>query len=230
MIVGNGLLAKVFSHMYTDRPDVTIFASGVSNSAEIRSAAFEREYRLLLEHLEGPCSKFVYFGSCAVGNPQETMTPYLAHKSAMESLVVKSGKAIVLRLPQVVGRSDNAHTLTNFLYHHVISGQHFTVWSHAERNLIDVDDIVSIASFVIDKQWGAHSMVPIAALKSTLMPDIVRTFEGVLGIKANFSLVDKGVPFPIDTSITESISNRAQIDLGDGYLERILRKYYQGPT
>lgn len=227
MIVGNGLLAKVFSHMYTDRTDVTIFASGVSNSAEIQPAAFEREHRLLLQHLEGPCSKFVYFGSCAVGNPLETMTPYLAHKAAMEAIVLRSGKGTVLRLPQVVGRSENTHTLTNFLYHHITTGEHFTVWAHAERNLIDVDDIVAIASFVIDKQWGTHAVIPIAALKSTLMPRIVRTFEDVLGIRANFSMLDRGAPFPIDTSTTESISQQIRIDLGSGYLERILRKYYQ---
>lgn len=230
MIVGNGLLAKVFSHMYADRPDVTIFAAGVSNSTETEPAAFERERKLLLKRLEGPCPKFVYFGSCAVGNPQETLTPYLAHKAAMESLVLRSGKGVVLRLPQVVGRSDNVHTLTNFLFHHIISGEHFTVWSRAERNLIDVEDIVSIASFVIDRQWDAHKVVPVAALKSTPMPMIVRTFEEVLGMKANFAMVDKGVPFPIDTSITENISHRMKIDLGEGYLERILRKYYQVAT
>lgn len=227
MIVGNGLLAKVFSHMYTDRTDVTIFASGVSNSDETQPSAFERERRLLREHLDGPCSKFVYFGSCAVGNPLETKTPYLVHKAAMESLALASGKAMVLRLPQVVGRSTNTHTLTNFLYHHITEGQHFTVWSHAERNLIDVDDIVSIATFLIDKSWGVHEVVPIAALKSTVMPRIVRTFEEVLGAKANFSMVDRGAPFPIDTSVTENISNQIQIDLGEGYLERVLRKYYQ---
>jgi hypothetical protein len=227
MIIGNGLLAKVFSHRYIDRSDVTIFASGVSNSTETQSAAFEREHRLLLEHMEGSRSKFVYFGSCAVGNPQEAVTPYLAHKAAMELLVLRSGNGVVLRLPQVVGRSDNIHTLTNYLYHHIVSGEHFTIWSHAERNLIDVDDILSIASFVIDEQWGVHDVIPIAALKSTLMPHIVRTFEEVLGVKGNFSIVNKGVPFPIDTSIARYISSRIRIDLGEGYLERILQKYYQ---
>ena len=229
MIVGNGLLAKVFHHLYADRSDVTIFAAGVSNSTETDCTAFDREHRLLLEKLEGPTAKLVYFGSCAVGNPQEILTPYLAHKAAMESLVVKSGKGVVLRLPQVVGRSDNTHTLTNFLYQHIISGEHFTVWSRAERNLIDVEDIVAIASFVIDRQLEAHKIVPVAALKSTPMPTIVRTFEEVLGAKANFSRVEKGVPFLIDTSITERISHSMQIDLGDGYLERILRKYYCPP-
>lgn len=228
MIVGNGLLAKVFSHLYAERPDVVIFAAGVSNSTETAAAAFEREHKLLLEHLESSCTKLVYFGSCAVGNPQEHITPYLAHKAAMESLVIRSGKGLVFRLPQVVGRSENAHTLTNFLFRHIISGEHFTVWSRAERNLIDVEDIVSIASFVIDREWDAHKMVPIAARRSTPMPVIVHTFEKVIGVRANFSTVDKGVPFPIDTSIAENISRRMRIDLGEGYLERILRKYYQG--
>lgn len=227
MIVGNGLLAKVFSRMYADRTDVTIFAAGVSNSMETQPAAFERERQLLLDRLAERHSKFVYFGSCAVGNPQEIKTPYLAHKAEMESIVLQSGRGVVLRLPQVVGRSDNIHTLTNFLYRHIVSGEHFTVWSRAERNLIDVEDIVKIASFVIDQKRGYHDMVPVAAFKSTPMPHVVSTFEETLGIKANFSTVDKGVPFPIDTSIVESICHQIDIDLGEGYLERILRKYYQ---
>lgn len=226
MIVGNGLLAKVFSHLYTDRSDVTIFASGVSNSTETRQEAFERERRMLLENLDGPCAKFVYFGSCAVGNPHETITPYLTHKSAMESLALSSGKAIILRLPQVVGRSSNTNTLTNFLYHKIVSGEHFAVWSQAERNLIDVDDVVSISSFIIEKQWINSLVAPIAALKSSPMPLIVDSFERTLNKKANYSLINKGAPFPIDTSITEKVCDHIHINLNDGYLDRILAKYY----
>lgn len=226
MIIGNGLLAKIFSHLYSDRSEITIFAAGVSNSTETEPAAFERERRLLIEQLDQTQTKLVYFGSCAVGNPLERFTPYLQHKAEMESLVVTSGKGMVFRLPQVVGRSANTHTLTNYLYHHIISGEHFTVWSRAERNLVDIEDILPIASFIIEREWETSQVVPIAGLRSTPMPVIVRTFEEVLGTKANFSLVDKGAPFPIDTSIAESVSRRLGINLGAGYLDRILHKYY----
>ena len=45
MVVGNGLIAKAFSH-HANNPDVIIFASGVSDSACIDYREFNRERML----------------------------------------------------------------------------------------------------------------------------------------------------------------------------------------
>ncbi|MFE0502230.1 NAD-dependent epimerase/dehydratase family protein [Lysobacter soli] len=226
MIVGRGLLASAFAPHYGERSDVVVFASGVSNSGERRAAEFERERALLSEHLSSEAAtRLVYFGSCAVGNPHEPRTPYLSHKAAMEALVRASGRGIVLRLPQVAGHSSNPNTLINFLRHHLITGEHFTVWSHAERNLIDIDDIVPIARALIEQHWGEHEVVSIAALRSTPILEIVKAFEEALGVKGHYSIERKGVAFPIDTSVIAPLSHSLGIALGDGYLERIAAKY-----
>lgn len=225
MIVGGGLLAGAFREHYGDQHDTVIFASGVSNSHESRKSEFDRERKLLSEHLASSSGKFVYFGSCAVGNPNEFKTPYLAHKATMEELVCSSRRGMVLRLPQVVGHSSNPNTLINFLRNHLLTGKGFTVWARAERNLIDIDDIVPIARALIDEHWGEFEVASIAALKSTPMLEIVHAFEMALGVTGRYLVEEKGVAFPIDTSIIEPVSQKLGIDLGGDYVQRIARKY-----
>ena len=46
MVVGNGMIARSFS-AYTNREDVVIYASGVSNSAEDSEDKFQLEIDLI---------------------------------------------------------------------------------------------------------------------------------------------------------------------------------------
>lgn len=226
MIVGKGLLAHAFEPCFGKNPDIVIFASGVSNSLETRSDEFAREAALLRQRLDTEARRFVYFSSCGVTGAESELTPYMRHKRSMESLVLSASHGLVLRLPQVVGRTENHHTLTNFLRDHIVSGEHFTVWAHAERNLIDIDDIVKIGVRLAEELPTEATVVSIAAARSMLMPEIVGIFERVLGNTANCSYVEKGMPMIIDTTVAEILSARLGIDLGDGYIERVIAKYY----
>lgn len=226
MIVGKGLLARAFEPHFGKDPHVTIFASGVSNSLETRPNEFEREHALLRDLLEKGAKRFIYFGSCGVTASGPDLTPYMEHKRAMETLVRSVPGGLVLRLPQVVGRTDNPHTLTNFLRDRIVSGEHFTVWSHAERNLVDIDDIVTIGTALAAGLSDDVTMVSIAALRSMPVPDIVKIFETVLNRRANFSVVEKGGPMAIDTTVVERVSAGLGIDLGEGYIANVIHKYY----
>jgi len=207
VIIGKGLLARSFEPHFGKDPETVIFASGVSNSLETRSSEFEREHSLLRELQSGDPKRLVYFGSCGVTVENGELTPYMKHKRLMESLVLSSAGGLVLRLPQVVGAMGNPNTLSNFIHDRIESGEHFTVWAHAERNLIDIDDLI-------------------AARNSMSMIEIVKVFERVHGKSANYSIVDKGDPLKIDTTKAMEIGARLGIDLGDGYIERVIRKYY----
>jgi len=226
MIVGRGLLARAFEPHFGKNPDVVVFASGVSNSLETRASEFARERTLLCQLLSSEAMRFVYFGSCGVTAIEPDLTPYMKHKREMESLVLSAPHGLALRLPQVVGRTENHHTLTNFLRDHIVSGKHFTVWAHAERNLIDIDDIVKIGVRLTTDLPAESASVSIAAARSLLMPEIVEIFERVLGKTANCSYIGKGTPMRIDTSMIESVSAGLGIDLGDGYIARVIDKYY----
>ncbi len=225
MIVGRGLLARSFEALYENDHDVVIFASGVSNSLETGVDAFSRECRLLTDVLASNPPRLVYFGSCGVAEPSGPATPYMRHKRDMESLVVAHAGGLVLRLPQVVGMTSNPNTLTNYLRDRIVKGEHFTVWAKAERNLVDVDDIVAIAKTLISAT-PHRSTISIAAEHSVSMPDIIDIFERVLQRKANCTMEDLGSPLPIDSATAVEVAKDVGIDLGHGYAERVIRKYY----
>lgn len=226
MIVGGGLLARAFEPHFGRDSEVVVFASGVSNSLETRASEFAREKRLLCQLLEGEPRRIVYFGSCGVMSDEAELTPYMKHKQAMQSLVLSAAGGLVFLLPQVVGRTQNHHTLTNFLRDHIVSGEHFTVWAHAERNLIDIDDIVSIGVRLAMTRPIQSNAISIAATRSLLMPEIVKIFERVLGKPANCTYVERGTPLLIDTDLVEKVSAIMGLELGPGYIARVIQKYY----
>ena len=227
MIVGKGLLAHAFEATFGNDEDVVVFASGVSNSLETAPAAFARERAMLSRYLNAAPRRLVYFGSCGVIASNEGRTPYMEHKKAMEALVLKSPGGLVLRLPQVVGSTNNAHTLTNFLRDRILAGEHFTVWQYAERNLIDIDDVARIGS-MLAAELPVHrsNTVNIAAEKSASVPAIVGMFERILAKKAEYHSIARGDPLPIDAAIAVQMGARLGIDLGTGYIEAVIRKYY----
>jgi uncharacterized protein YbjT (DUF2867 family) len=225
MIVGNGLLARSFSAEFSADPDVVIFASGVSNSSESRASEFARE-RALLDCALDRRGLLVYFGSCGVETAEQDPSPYMRHKRDMEVRVLDSGHGIVLRLPQVVGSTRNPHTLINFIRDRIIFGQSFTVWSKAQRNLIDVDDIAAIGGRLIRARRIASEPISVAAPQSLTVIEIVELMEGILGREARYVVEDRGAPLRIDASEANAAAAELGIDMGPGYAERILRKYY----
>lgn len=228
VIIGRGLLASAFSAIYQDCEDVIIFASGVSNSSETNVAAFSREEALLRAITKNYAGKqLIYFSSCGVGVAQEAKTPYLLHKLRMEQLVLTINKhGVVFRLPQVVGKTNNPHTLSNYLVSCIMSGTHFSVWKNAERNLIDIDDVAAICDHMIREGTHSGKALSIAARHSTPMQILVHAVEDIIGVHGNYTLIDKGNPFPIETDQAWRVALKLGIDLSAASLERTLRKYY----
>ena len=227
MIVGNGMLANALRPHFVEREGVVVFASGVSNSTETRAREFEREERLLTATLAG-APVLYYFSSCGVEDPVEIQRPYMQHKRRMEALVLASPNGRVVRLSQVVGPGGNPNTLTNFISERILSGEAFQVWTHAERNLIDVDDVARLVAAMAE-DWPADTrVVSIAATHCVAMPHLVETFERLLGQRGNWSPVDRGHGMVVDTRHAQAVARRVGIDLGNGYTERIIEKYY-GP-
>lgn len=225
MIIGRGLLAKAFAPSFELDDNILIFASGVSNSAETRQEEFDREHTLLQSFLTGG-RRLVYFSSCAVANPYQARTPYFLHKSEMENHVLHNG-GLVLRLPQVVGNSRNHNTLTNFLFDRLTNDTAFNLWAHVERNLIDVDHVVRIATTLIRSNFAPDRIpVSIASPRSISMLDLVNVFEYILQKKGNYNILDKKIPFPIESTLCQQIAANIGISFDEQYLERLLRKYY----
>ena len=228
MIVGSGLLAQAFAGAFAQRNDVCIYAAGVSNSACRDASEFAREQQRLSDTLQEAhlVDAFVYFGTCSVADPDAQHTPYVQHKLAMEQLVHAHPQGLILRLPQVAGKTSNPHTLLNFLYARISRSEKFDLWIRARRNIIDVADGVLIAKQLIADRSVRNIAINVANTASYPMPDIVRAMEYVTGKKAVFDVVDCGSEYPVDTSRIIPILNNLNIGFGNDYLDKVIGKYY----
>jgi nucleoside-diphosphate-sugar epimerase len=228
MLIGSGLLARAFSAHYSGRNEVCIYAAGVSNSSCTDTAEFHRERTRLGEALRQTklADAFVYFGTCSVSDPEAEGTPYVQHKLAMERLVSEHPRFIILRLPQVAGRTPNPHTLLNFLYARISRSESFQLWSRARRNIIDVADVAAISTYLIDDQRLRNTTVSVANPASYPMPKIVEAMERAVGKSAIYDLVERGSSYPIDVQAILPYLGPAGVRFGNDYLEQVTEKYY----
>lgn len=228
MIIGTGLLAHAFTPIYEQRKNVCIYAAGVSNSSCTDIHEFDRERNRLNAalHTYAKVDAFVYFGTCSVADPEAQATPYVRHKLAMEALVKTHPRYLILRLPQVAGRTPNPHTLLNYLYARISRSESFTLWQNARRNIIDVSDVVAIARIFIDAPDARRITLNIANKTTYTLPKIVAGMEGITGKRAIFDIVQRGSGYAIDITATQPAIGKAGVKFGPDYLDRILEKYY----
>jgi nucleoside-diphosphate-sugar epimerase len=229
MIIGSGFLARTFAPMYSRADDITIFASGVSNSDETRLAEFERERSRLAQAIAGDPGHLVYFSTCSVVDPELGNTPYVRHKLDMEQLASSAASYSVFRLPQVIGRTSNPNTLANYFRDRITSGRRFSVWKNAWRYIIDVDDVAKIAVRMIGDRRYWKRTLNIASPHAVRVVELVQIFESVLGVAADYEEIDRGGSYKIDVSEVTSLAEVAGVRFGDAYVYETIRKYYGHP-
>ena len=228
MLVGDGMIARRF-RAYADRSDVVLFASGVSNSKETRPEPYARERQLVKDTLEkAPGCLFVYFSTASIADPTEQGSPYVMHKMAIEDLIKEEASAhLIIRASNVVGGPGNPHTILNFFVDRIRRQESFSIWKHAVRNVIDIDDLYQLVDgYVADPAtWNQTLIVANPYSVSPLV--IVQAIERHTGQKAAYELLDKGVPFTLPAEATSKLlPNNGDDWQPEQYITRLLKKYY----
>jgi len=228
MIVGHGMLANAFAPAYRDDHAICIYASGVSNSRCLDEAEFLRERLQLSVALADaePESTFVYFGTCSVADPTAADTPYVQHKLAMERLVMAHPGHLIFRLPQIAANTGNPHTLLNTLHRHLVTGEEFTMWRNAYRNIIDIEDVLAIAMRYVADPPQVKRCINIANPSCYPIGDIVAAMERAMGAKMNLRVVERGAHYHIDVAPMLSSGYALHCQFGAEYLDRVIAKYY----
>jgi nucleoside-diphosphate-sugar epimerase len=234
-IVGGGLLARGFERFRDDFPDVLLYASGVSRSTGACHREFERETDLLssaLHKCRATGRRIVYFSTasthlyglseplCEEDGPIEPCTSYGRHKAAMEMVIRMSGvDHLILRLSEVVGHGQRRHQLLPSLAGQIADGT-VTVYRGAWRDLIDVDDVASIAAELLMSGLSRET-VNVASGHSVSAEDIV---DHLVRLSAR-DVTRRYVDMPADRCrvSTEKLSRC----LPPGSVERFSPAYYR---
>jgi nucleoside-diphosphate-sugar epimerase len=231
MVVGTGMLAKAFS-MFTKNEEYLIFASGVSNSLENSKTAFQREQDLILKKIsENPDKTFIYFSTCSMFDPAARDSMYVRHKLAMEELIVnKAGKFRIFRITQIVGKTNN-NTLINFLVNKIRNQELFEVWKNSTRNLIDIDDVFKIISYILDHDLFPNQVVHVANPFSLPVQEIIKIIEKIMAKPASYTLVDRGIPYEqIQLFQIQDVIDNLELKFErEFYYFHTIKKYYSSP-
>jgi nucleoside-diphosphate-sugar epimerase len=227
MVLGNGLVANGFKK-YEHNDRFLIFASGVSNSANLEDAEFTRERELLERSIRQNKDKiFVYFGTCSVYDHLLNQSLYVKHKLAMEKLVQDNHDHYhIFRISNLAGHTNNTHTVLNFFVQHIVSGEFFYLWRNASRNIIDIDDAYLICNEILQKDLFRNEIVNIANSSNYPVTQIVESIEERLGKKGHYELIDKGSNPEIDTETIHSLISELGIYFDSTYLCRTIKKYF----
>ena len=158
-IIGNGDIASVLPK----RKDLLFFASGVSNSQEIRESEYRREKNLLLK--QDRKAHIVYFSSLAVlyGNNR-----YVQHKREMEELIkIEFSKYTIMRLGNITW-GTNPHTIINFFRVRLKEGLPIKV-QNTYRYIIDKDEFLHWINLIPD--WNCEMNTPGRRMKISEIVD-----------------------------------------------------------
>lgn len=152
MIVGHGDIAQTLIKEGLDQPDVTFFASGVSNSKCINPLEYLREKETLIN--QSTFKHLVYFSSLCQYYSDST---YATHKIDIERIIKRCFVShTIIRLGNITW-GNNPNTIINYFkilyaagkvpelqdtYRHIISREEFVYWMKNIRP--GINDIMNI--------------------------------------------------------------------------------------
>jgi nucleoside-diphosphate-sugar epimerase len=220
MVVGNGLIAKIF-YEYKDNTEYLIFASGVSNSNENNGSEFEREFNLIKKYIKYD-TKFIYFSTINNDNKK-----YFKHKRNIENYISeKSKNYLIFRLPNVVGNGGNINNIFNFFKQKIKNDELLKI-KDVNRSLIDIEDIKKIC---IQCFFNKNKILNISKIESIKVIDIINIMSNELNKKAIIE-----ISYTDNTNSNTEISSENSLEINDAintlnidknnYTYKLLKKY-----
>ena len=231
-IIGTGFLSKNFNKYkeFFKELNICVYAAGVSNSLCKDSKLLEKDKKRLYD-FSNKINKnkvLLYFSTCTLNDPSRNQNPYIINKLEIENFIKKNfEKYLIIRLPEVVGKTNNNNTLINFLFKKIKEKEIFDLWTKASRSVIGIDDVTKILIDLLSNKKHENKTINIANPKKYSIKYIVNVIEDLTALKARYNLVNKGEEnWEIDISqIINSIKN-CKIEFNKNYLRNILKTYF----
>ena len=231
---GSGFIAKNLKRIKLRKlKKVVIYAAGVSNSKSKDKKEFLKERKKIQIFLSNHNTEhlFIYISTTSVLDNNLKKDKYTRNKIIIENLIKKSlNNFLILRLSQIVGKSNNPHTLTNFIYRKILSEQRFKVWSNVKRNLIDIDDLIKIVKQIISTKLKPGNVINILNPNSIYVKKIVNIMGDIVKKNPKYILLEykpkKKGNLKIQSSSKFNLNIKKYFK-DKNYLKKILEKYYR---
>lgn len=226
MIVGNGMIANTLKLLYADDPNVLVFASGVSNSKETRIEAFEREKRLLCKHLDFK-GVILYFSTCSIFDPSLQHRQYIRHKFEVEALIEeRASQYLILRLPNLVGKTDNPNTFFNFMKNRIKKGEELSVFRNATRYFLDTEDLLFIIPRLLEVLSNYQEKLNVVFNNNITVLETIEIFRAIHETSFLFTPIDKGTAYDVDNRRFVELMGSNFLNYVNPRVEDIFRKYF----
>jgi len=194
-VYGKGFLAKALRKLKNNNKfdNFCFYASGISNSKIKSNTELIREKKKIKSFLRFYSSNktLVYISTISIFDVSMKHTDYVKNKLFIENfLKSKVKKLLILRLPQIAGKSNNEYTILNHIYKKIKKKETLVIWKNVERSIIGIDDLLKILKVILKKNFYI-SLNEINIVNPNLIKvlDIVKIFEKLLKLKATYNLI-----------------------------------------
>jgi len=221
-IIGSGFIATKFKKYlkFIKKNKVIIYAAGISNSLEINKKNLEREILKFKNFTKKNKRKLIYISTYSVNDYSRNKKLYVKNKIKIEKIIEEdSDEYLVIRLPEIIGKTKNLHTLSNFFYNNIINNKPFKVFKNSRRNLLDIDDAIKNCIKIIRKNKNKNKIINLLNKKFNTPMQIVTNLEKILRKKAIYKFSNNKIN-------KWSLKNNYFFHSKKNYLIKTLKKYY----
>ena len=230
-IIGKGFIAKNLYKISNtiEKSDYIIYAAGISNSREKSNNNFKKEINLFKKFIaKNQNNKIVYISTADVTNNLKKKSRYVKNKIKIEKLIKKCFKNyIIIRLPQIIGKSKNKNTLINFFNDKIKKGKKIELLNNVKRNLLDINDVLKMIKTILINKKTERKII-ILSNKYSLKPiEIIKILELKQRKKAKyyFKETNKQI-WNLNFNKNFKYFNKAKIKFDKDYFKKVINKYY----
>ena len=230
-IIGKGFIAKNLLKIKKEiiKSEFIFYAAGISNSKINSKYELNKEiYRFKKFATKNRKNKIIYISTADITNNLKNNSKYVKNKIKIERIIKKQFKNyIILRLPQIIGKSKNHNTLINFFYNKIKNKKRIKLYSNVKRNILDITDVLKMIKIIISNKNIKNKIIVLSNKYSIKPIQIIRIFEKKLNTKANFNYIKSSTQqWKLDFKKNFKFFNKANIIFTKNYLFNSIKKYY----
>ena len=228
-IIGSGFLASQFKryNKLIKKLNVYIYVAGVSNSLCNNQKELDKDFNRIKKFNKFiDKKKLIYISTCSVFDPNRRTSKYIKNKIKIENFIKKKFyNYTIVRYPEIIGTCKNKNTLMNFFVNNISSSTKFSAYVNAKRNLLDVNDALSLTFYFLKKK--KFKEINIANTRYYNVLKIIKDIENILEIPAVYLVKkNKFTNWKIKNYVNDNILKNLKIKFNKKYLSNAINKYF----